>query len=201
MKKFIYATLGVVSVFVLLATVYIGIDRYAVERDKKISKNIAMFIVKKETGSENITLVYPEYTIIITKDKEGNIYNSMGQGADINLNDLNGDGYSEKGYETHIYIKKINISNLLDFIMKDYVILGAIISASLLVLVLYYALLREIREVQPSKKEEVMKIDEEFLKKLKALKLTIATHKIVPEESIEQMKKIVDSLLKEYKYK
>ncbi len=201
MKKTIYAVLGVLSVFILVATVYIGIDRYAVERDRKISKNIAMFIVKKETGADSITLLYPEYTIIITKDQEGNIYNSMGQGVEINFNELYGEGHSEKGYETYIYIKKIDLKNLIDFLMKDYIILGALISSIILVLVLYYALLREIKESATEVKSEPKKVDEEFIKKLKALKLTIATHKIIPEESVEQMKKIVDSLLKEYKYK
>ncbi len=205
MKKFIYAILCFISIFILVGTVYISIDRYSVDRDRKISRNIAMFIVKKETGAEDINLEYPEYTIIITKDREGNIYNSRGQGVDINLNELNGDGYAENGYETYVYIKKMDVSNMLDFISKDYIMIGAILSSSLLVIVLFYALLREIKEVPASKEvkveKKVQKPDEEFLKKLKALKLAMATYKIVPEESVEQMKKIVDSILKEYKYK
>ncbi len=200
MRKFIYAILGLLALSLLVSSLYIGIDKFVIERDKKISKNIAVFIVKKEQGEENISLTYPEYTIIITRDKEGNIYNSMGR-ANIDFSDLNGSGYVEKGYEANVYIKKMSINNLVKFLMENYVIMGTIISSFLLFIILYYAIIREIGEVSPRKKEEGVKVNEEFIKKLKALKLTIATHKIIPEESIEQMKKIVDSLLEEHKYK
>ncbi len=200
MRKFIYAILGLLALSLLVSSLYIGIDKFVIERDKKISKNIAVFIVKKEQGEENISLTYPEYTIIITRDKEGNIYNSMGR-ANIDFSDLNGSGYVEKGYEANVYIKKMSINNLVKFLMENYVIMGTIISSFLLFIILYYAIIREISEVSPRKKEEGVKVNEEFIKKLKALKLTIATHKIIPEESIEQMKKIVDSLLEEHKYK
>ncbi len=200
MRKFIYAILGLLALSLLVSSIYIGIDKFVIERDKKISKNIAVFIVKKEQGEENISLTYPEYTIIITRDKEGNIYNSMGR-ANIDFSDLNGSGYAEKGYEANVYIKKMSINNLVRFLMENYVIMGTIISSFFLFIILYYAIIREIGEASPRKKEEGVKVNEEFIKKLKALKLTIATHKIIPEESIEQMKKIVDSLLEEHKYK
>ncbi len=200
MKKFVYTVLGLLALSLLVSSLYIGIDKFVIERDKKISKNIAVFIVKKEQGEENISLTYPEYTIIITRDKEGNIFNSMGR-ANIDFSDLNGSGYAEKGYEANVYIKKMSINNLVKFLMENYVIMGTIISSFFLFIILYYAIIREIGETSPTKKDEGVKVNEEFIKKLKALKLTIATHKIIPEESIEQMKKIVDSLLEEYKYK
>ncbi len=200
MKKFVYTLLGLLALSLLISSLYIGIDKFVIERDKKISKNIAVFIVKKERGEENISLTYPEYTIIITRDKEGNIFNSMGR-ANIDFSDLNGSGYAEKGYEANIYIKKMSINNLVKFLMEDYVIMGTVVSSFLLFIILYYALVREISETVPKEKGEGVKANEEFIKKLKALKLTIATHKIIPEESMEQMKKIVDSLLEEHKYK
>ena len=200
MKKFVYTLLGLLALSLLISSLYIGIDKFVIERDKKISKNIAVFIVKKERGEENISLTYPEYTIIITRDKEGNIFNSMGK-ANIDFSDLNGSGYVEKGYEANIYIKKMSINNLVKFIMEDYVIMGTVVSSFLLFIILYYALVREISETVPKEKSEGVKVNEEFIKKLKALKLTIAAHKIIPEESMEQMKKIVDSLLEEHKYK
>ncbi len=200
MKKFVYTVLGLLALSLLISSLYIGIDKFVIERDKKISKNIAVFIVKKERGEENISLTYPEYTIIITRDKEGNIFNSMGR-ANIDFSDLNGSGYAEKGYEANIYIKKMSINNLVKFLMEDYVIMGTVVSSFLLFIILYYALVREIGETVPKEKGEGVKVNEEFIKKLKALKLTIAAHKIIPEESMEQMKKIVDSLLEEHKYK
>ncbi len=200
MKKIIYTFLGLLALSLVVSSLYIGIDKFVIERDRKISKNIAVFIVKKERGEENISLTYPEYTIIITRDKEGNIFNSMGK-ANIDFSDLNGSGYVEKGYEANIYIKKMSINNLVKFIMEDYVIMGTVVSSFLLFIILYYALVREISETVPKEKSEGVKVNEEFIKKLKALKLTIAAHKIIPEESMEQMKKIVDSLLEEHKYK
>ncbi len=200
MRKFVYTLLGLLALSLLVSSLYIGIDKFVIERDKKISKNIAVFIVKKEQGEENISLTYPEYTIIITRDKEGNIFNSMGR-ANIDFSDLNGSSYAEKGYEANVYIKKMSISNLVRFLVEDYVIMGTVVSSFLLFIVLYYALVREIGETGPKEKDEGVKVNEEFMKKLKALKLTIAAHKIIPEESIEQMKKIVDSLLEEHKYK
>jgi len=200
MKKIVYIFLGLVALFLLISSLYIGVDKFLIERDKKISKNIAVFIVKKEVGEENIRVAFPEYTIIITRDKEGNIFNSMGR-ANIDFSDLNGSGYSEKGYEANVYIKKMSINNLMEFMMKDYVLMGTVVSSLLLFVILYYALVREIGETERVEKVEKTGVDENFIKKLKALKLAMAAHKVVPEESIKQMKKIVDSILEDYKYK
>ena len=91
--------------------------------------------------------------------------------------------------KVYAYVKKIELLDYLNFVAQNQLYTGLIVASILLYLSIFYFTVKEFELAQSGS------ITEELMNKLKALRLTLATFKVIPEESVDEMKRVVDSIL------
>ena len=87
-------------------------------------------------------------------------------------------------------MKKIDPLDYLNFVGQNHLYTGLIVASVLLYLSIFYFTVKEFELAQSGG------ITEELMNRLKALRLTLATFKVIPEESVDEMKRVVDSILR-----
>ncbi len=173
-----------------LAAVYISFTAYVYERERKILRNIGEFIQGLASKRETINISYPELTYIlythrrtgerfVTSNVDAGIVRDMYIYTVIDLRDA----------VIYVYTKKISFKEYLIFVSSQPLYIGLLVAGLLLYITIFYYTVKELEVKEPV-------ISEEVINKLKAIRLTLATFKIIPEESVEEMKKLVDSILK-----
>jgi len=181
--------------------IYASLEIYATRKQEKINANFATFFLSTLKNEKIKKLDYPDQGFFIFKSSEGKISVT----GEILLIPMDGGAYisySKKdpsNTEVYIYVKKYSFAEYVAELMKNPTILGIALSGIILFLIgVFYMLLQktfyQAKEVTSQKRKEYPLNLE---KKLKALRLTLATHKIIPQESSNEAKKILDDILKE----
>jgi len=174
----------------VLASLYVSFTAYLVERDKKILANISTFFLEVERGKEKIQLPHPEYSVIVYMKKpdkkfmSANVLSSIDRSKYLSLTVPRGRDVA------YLYVRKIDLIDYLSFVGRVPLYTGLLVASLLLYLSIFYFTVREFELTQRGG------VTEELMNRLKAFRLTLATFRVIPEESIDEMKKIVDSILK-----
>ncbi len=191
MRKLFVFFLWLFLLLFVLASFYISFTAYLYERDAKLLSNVSAFFIGVQAGRSNISLPYPEYTVIIfNKRSEGKV-TSSNVGSPVARENYVHITMPIGEDVLYMYVKKINFRDYIAFVSNKPLYIGLLTVSLLLYMSIFYFTLNELQTVR---QEETIS---ELLGKLKALRLTLATFKVIPEESLEEMKKIVDSILKQ----
>jgi hypothetical protein len=104
--------------------------------------------------------------------------------------------------EVYIYTRKYNFGEYIEEMLKNptslgIALAGLILSAIGIVYMLIPQAQQKSTEVKIVEKIVEKTYPPDLERKLKALRLAIATHGVIPKESIEEAKRILDNILKE----
>jgi len=173
------------AIFFIVGSFYIASDYYYYSKEERISKDMAMALYSVKTNSNQIVLPYGEDMVVVIKTpnlviKSTNIINHP---IDQNLFH----GTTQKiGNDTLIVGVKISsFGEIMTELFKTPIALGMFFIGLAIATWIVWSL----------RKTFVDYLDEELIERLKALRLTIATAKIIPQESSEEAKRIIDIIL------
>ena len=195
MKRVFIFFLWIFLLVFVLSSLYISMTDYLYTRDTKILRNVVHFLEKAGKGENNVRLPHPDATIFIYSDRQGNklvsanVRNPGDRGAYLNMK------VSLEGGNLYIYLKKIDPIDYLVFVSQNPFYTGLLVASLLLYITIFYFTLRELQVPQR------VALTEDLINRLKALRLTLATLKVIPEESVDELKRIVDSIIFRQKVK
>jgi len=188
MKRGLGIVLCLLGVLILLLGSLTSFELYAKNRQEKISANVMQFILDAQKGLTSVKLPYPEYSMIILKKSDGKIISTS------NITSVFDErfyvSYTQKdreGNEVYLYVKKSNLGEYLYFFLENPLSFGILLSGLFLVLLGIFLVYTQ---------NSFSGVSMELVKELKALRLLLATSKVIPEESIEKAKAIIDNILK-----
>jgi uncharacterized membrane protein len=193
----IFVTLG----FLLFGLgIYTSFEIYAIKKQEKINANFAGFVLSVCENKELKNVEYPDQGFFIFKPVEGKIY-TYGQTfqnpMDINMYSSY-HKISPSKAEIYIYTRKYNFGEYTEELLKSPTHFGIALAGLILFAIgIVYMLIPQAER----KGTEVKIVEKTYLpdleRKLKAVRLAIATHRIIPKESIEEAKRILDNIFKE----
>jgi len=193
----IFVTLG----FLLFGLgIYTSFEIYAIKKQEKINANFASFMLSVYEGKELKNIDYPDQGFFIFKPAEGKIY-IYGQ---VFQNPMDVNMYSSyhkispSKAEIYIYTRKYNFGEYTEELLKNPTHFGIALAGLILFAIgIVYMLIPQAEQ----KGTEVKIVEKTYPlgleRKLKAVRLAIATHRIIPRESIEEAKRILDNIFKE----
>jgi len=191
MRKLFVLFLWLFLLLFVVASLYISFTAYLASRDSMVLANVSTFILRMKEGQREIRLPYPDQTVIVyTAKPSGERFVSTNAAVPIDRDSFIYVSRSIRSGTLHMYVKKINPLDYVLFVSREPLYIGLLVASVLLYISIFYFTVREFELAQGGR------ITEELMNRLKALRLTLATVKILPEESVNEMKRVVDSILK-----
>ena len=200
MKIFLSVIFMISGLLLFGLGIYTSFEIYATKKQEKINANFASFMLSVYEGKELKNIDYPDQGFFIFKPAEGKIY-TYGQvfqnPTDINMYSSYHKILPSKA-EVYIYTRKYNFGEYIEEMFKNPTSFGIALAGLMLSAIgIVYMLIPQAQQ----KSTEVKIVEKTYPpgleKKLKALRLAIATHGILPKESIEEAKRILDNIFKE----
>jgi hypothetical protein len=203
-KRFLSLIFIILGLLLFGWGIYTSFEIYAIKKQEKINANFAGFILSVFENKELKNIEYPDQGFFIFKTAEGKVF-TYGQvfqnPTDINMYSSY-HKISPTKAEVYIYTRKYNFGEYIEELLRNPTSFGiALAGLILLAIGIVYMLILQAQH-KSTEGKIVEKIVEKTYpqgleRKLKALRLTIATHGIIPKESIEEAKRILDDILKE----
>jgi len=188
MKRGLGVVLCLLGALISLFGSITSFELYAKNRQEKINANIVKFMLDTQKGLPSVKLPYPEYSMIILKRSDGKIISTS------NITSIFDERFyvshtqkDREGNEVYLYVKNSNLGEYLYFFLENPLSFGVLLSGLFLVLLGIFLVY-----TQKSFSDAYMG----FIKELKAVRLFLATSKVIPEESIEKAKAVIDNILK-----
>jgi hypothetical protein len=143
---------------------------------------------------------HPDQGFFIFKTAEGKIF-THGQvfqnPTDINMY-LSYHKVSPSKSEVYIYTRKYNFGEYIEEMFKNPTSLGIALAGLILSAIgIVHMLIPQAQQKSTEVKIVEKTYPPDLERKLKAVRLAIATHRIIPRESIEEAKRILDNIFKE----
>ncbi len=179
----------------VLSSLYISFTDYLYDREAKILGNVTTFMDRMAKGEDNVRIPNPGFSVFIYSDKRGNkivssnVRNPGDRGAFLNLS------FPLEEGRIYMYVKKVDLLDYLFFVSQNPFYTGLLVASLLLYITIFYFTLRELQIPQR------VTLTEDLINRLKALRLTLATLRVIPEESVDELKRIVDSIIFRQKVK
>jgi hypothetical protein len=194
MKRFIVFLASLIALLVFGATFVFSFTEYSKEREEKIVKNLSTFMVYSHEGKSIINIPESDYSLITLKTKEGRRFISSNMNLPFDSTLYRSLKSSAGETSAIVYYKKFSLSEYIMFIVSKPAYAGMLFASAFLFIALMVYISGETGTQQRQ-----TGMDEKLLDKLKALRLTLSTMKIIPEDSAQEMKRVLDSILKESK--
>lgn len=200
MKRFLSLIFVILGFLLFGLGIYTSFEIYAIKKQEKINANFASFMLSVYEGKELKKMDYPDQGFFIFKPAEGKIY-TYGQvfqnPTDINMYSSYHKISSSKS-EVYIYTRKYNFGEYIEEMLKNPTSLGIALAGLILSAIgIVYMLIPQAQQKNTEVKIVEKTYPQGLEEKLKALRLVIATHRIIPKESIEEAKRILDNIFKE----
>jgi hypothetical protein len=179
--------------------IYTSFEIYAIKKQEKINVNFAGFILSVCENKELKNIEYPDQGFFIFKTAEGRVftYGQVFQNPTINMY-LSYHKASPTKVEVYIYTRKYNFGEYIEELLKNPTSFGIALAGLILFAIgIVYMLILQAQQKSTEGKIVEKTYPQGLERKLKALRLAIATHGIIPKESIEEAKRILDNILKE----
>ncbi len=174
----------------VIASLYISFTAYLKDRDRKILTNLSTFFLQAREGKSKVSLPFPDTTILVYAKRTGEKFVSSNALSSIDRAKYDLVQINLGKDKVYAYVKKIDPLDYLNFVGQNHLYTGLIVASVLLYLSIFYFTVKEFELAQSGG------ITEELMNRLKALRLTLATFKVIPEESVDEMKRVVDSILR-----
>jgi uncharacterized membrane protein len=198
MKIFLSLIFMILGLLLFGLGIYTSSEIYAIKKQEKINANFANFMLSVYEGKELKNIDYPDQGFFIFKTAEGKIY-TYGQvfqnPSDVNMY-LSYHKISPTKAEVYIYTRKYNFGEYIEELLRSPTSFGIALAGLILSAIgIVYMLIPQAQQKSTEEKAVGKTYLQGLEKKLKALRLAIATHGIIPKESIEEAKRILDDIL------
>jgi uncharacterized membrane protein len=198
-KRFLSLIFVILGFLLFGLGIYTSFEIYAIKKQEKINANFASFMLSVYEGKELKNIDYPDQGFFIFKLAEGKIY-TYGQvfqnPTDVNMYSSYHKISSSKS-EVYIYTRKYNFGEYIEEMLKNPTSLGIALAGLILSAIgIVYMLIPQAERKGTEVKIVEKTYPPDLERKLKAVRLAIATHRIIPRESIEEAKRILDDILK-----
>jgi len=199
-KRFLSLIFMILGLLLFGWGIYTSFEIYAIKKQEKINANFASLILSVCENKELKNIEYPDQGFFIFKTAEGKMF-TYGQvfqnPADVNMYSSY-HKISPTKAEVYIYTRKYNFGEYIEELLKNPTSFGIALSGLILFVIgIIYTLTPQVQHKSTEVKIVEKTYPQGLERKLKALRLAIATHAIIPKESIEEAKKILDDILKE----
>jgi len=199
-KRFLSLIFIILGFLLFGLGMYTSFETYAIEKQEKINANFASFVLSVCENKELKNVEYPDQGFFIFKPSEGKIF-TYGQvfqnPTDINMYSSY-HKISPTKAEVYIYTRKYNLGDYIEELLKNPTSFGIALAGLILFAIgIAYMLVPQTQQKSIEGKTVEKTYPQGLEEKLKALRLAIATHRIIPKESIEEAKRIIDNILKE----
>ncbi len=200
MKRFLSLIFMILGLLLFGWGIYTSFEIYAIKKQEKINANFASFMLSvcENKGLKNIE--YPDQGFFIFKTVEGKIF-TYGQ---VFLNPMDINMYSSyhkispTKAEVYIYTRKYNFGEYIEELLRNPTSFGIALAGLILFAIgIVYTPILQAQHKNTEGKIVEKTYPQGLERKLKALRLAIATHGILPKESVEEAKRILDNILKE----
>ncbi len=199
MKRFLPLIFVISGLLLFGLGIYTSFEIYAIKKQEKINANFASFILSVYEGKELKNIDYPDQGFFIFKPAEGRIY-TYGQvfqnPTDVNMY-LFYHKISPSKSEVYIYTRKYNFGEYIEEMLKNPTSLGIALAGLILFAIGVYKLIPQAQQKSTEVKIVEKTYPQDLEGKLKALRLAIATHEVIPKESVEEAKRILDNIFKD----
>lgn len=173
------------AIFFILGSFYIASDYYYYQKEERISKDVSMALYSIKSGSNQIVLPYGDDMVVLVKTPNRVIKSTNLINHPIDQNLFHGTTQKIGNDNIIVGIKISSFGDIMTTLITTPVALGMFLIGLAIATWIVWSL----------RKTFVDYLDEELIERLKALRLTIATAKIIPEESSEEAKRIIDLIL------
>ncbi len=190
MRKTFIMLLWLFLLLFVLSSIYISFTAYLYDRETKVLSNISAFFMGIREGKTKVDLPYPEHTIVMYAKRASGKFVSTNVASPMERAKYVHIVMPVKDGTLYLYVKKVSIGEYLSFVSQHNLYTGLLVASLLLYFSVFYFTLKEFEVAERGG------LTEELMNRLKALRLTMATLKVIPEESVDEMKKLVDSILK-----
>ncbi len=191
------------GVLLLLFGFYTSLELYLRDKLSKDFQDLGLFIASIKQDQVEVNLENASQILVFLRTPEGKVY--VTRNADFPTDPSLYYSFFSKymnGYHFVTYLRSLSVSEFLRFTFKNPKSLGIPFSGFILLLLGMYMSLaspviptEEVHEIKPVRVEKVER-EEELMKHLKALRLALATSRIIPEESVQIAKDLIDNILK-----
>jgi hypothetical protein len=173
------------AIFFIVGSFYIASDYYYYSKEERISKDMAMALYSVKTNSNQIVLPYGEDMVVVIKTPNRVIKSTNLINHPIDQNLFHGTTQKIGNDTLIVGVKISSFGEIMTELFKTPIALGMFFIGLAIATWIVWSL----------RKTFVDYLDEELIERLKALRLTIATAKIIPQESSEEAKRIIDIIL------
>jgi hypothetical protein len=199
-KRFLSLIFIILGLLLFGWGIYTSFEIYAIKKQEKINTNFADFMLSVCQNRELKNIEYPDQGFFIFKTAEGNVF-TYGQvfqnPTDINMYSSY-HKISPTKAEVYIYTRKYNFGEYIEELLKNPTAFGIALAGLILFAIgIVYMLILQAQQKSTEGKIVEKTYPQGLERKLKALRLAIATHEVIPKESIEEAKRILDDILKE----
>jgi hypothetical protein len=196
-KRFLSLIFVISGLLLFGLGIYTSFEIYAIKKQEKINANFASFMLSVYEGKELKNIDYPDQSFFIFKSAEGKIFTSQlfQNPTDVNMY-LSYHKISPSKSEVYIYTRKYNFVEYIEEMLKNPTSLGIALAGLILSAIGVYILILQAQQKSTEVKIVEKTYPQDLEGKLKALRLAIATHEVIPKESIEEAKRILDDIFK-----
>jgi hypothetical protein len=196
-KRFLSLIFVISGLLLFGLGIYTSFEIYAIKKQEKINANFASFMLSVHEGKELKNIDYPDQSFFIFKSAEGKIFTSQlfQNPTDVNMY-LSYHKISPSKSEVYIYTRKYNFGEYIEEMLKNPASLGIALAGLILFGIGVYKLILQAQQKSTEVKIVEKTYPQDLEGKLKALRLAIATHGVIPKESIEEAKRILDDIFK-----
>jgi hypothetical protein len=196
-KRFLSLIFVISGLLLFGLGIYTSFEIYAIKKQEKINANFASFMLSVHEGKELKNIDYPDQSFFIFKSAEGKIFTSQlfQNPTDVNMY-LSYHKISPSKSEVYIYTRKYNFVEYIEEMLKNPTSLGIALAGLILSAIGVYILILQAQQKSTEVKIVEKTYPQDLEGKLKALRLAIATHEVIPKESIEEAKRILDDIFK-----
>jgi hypothetical protein len=199
-KRFLSLIFVILGLLLFGLGIYTSFEIYAIKKQEKINANFASFMLSVYEDKELKKMDYPDQGFFIFKTAEGKIftYDQVFQNSrNVNMY-LSYHKVSPSKSEVYIYTRKYNFGEYIEEMLKNPTSLGIALAGLILSAIgIVYMPIPQAQHKSTEVKIVEKNYPPDLERKLKAVRLAIATQRVIPKESIEEAKRILDDILKE----
>ncbi len=195
MGKALSPLLMVLGALIFFAGQWVAFEIYANTKLSRIGENLSQFVHGLYSGDTLIRLNNGDESVFILRTAGGKVITTNNAIGPLKVEDFISASYSKGGDHVYAYIKRVSFSEYLNVLLERPFALGISLSGLILFLSGLILLFKGYKPIEGKESSKPL-LQEDILRRLKALRVSFAMSGIIPKESLSEARKILDDIIK-----
>ncbi|MEJ7553503.1 MAG: hypothetical protein WKI48_02025 [Aquificaceae bacterium] len=195
MGKALSPLLMVLGALIFFAGQWVAFEIYANTKLLRIGENLSQFVHGLYSGDTLIKLNKGDESMFILRTAGGKVITTNNAIGPLKVEDFISASYSKGGDHVYAYIKRVSFSEYLNVLLERPFALGISLSGLILFLSGLILLFKGYKPIEGKESSKTL-LQEDILRRLKALRVSFAMSGIIPKESLSEARKILDDIIK-----